>query len=188
MTETSYPAKTLLARIQVSANCSLSRREAILFFGIVAVATLCVAGFFAAQGMWPILPFAGLELFVLGVALGVSLRRGDEFELITVISNKIVVERHGHRGIDSREFSRVWARVELRPSARRGHPSLLVIRSHDREMEIGRHLTEGARRDLHRRLVDLIGGIGEAPENEPALQEYEKLPGNGVGIDVQQNV
>ena len=175
MTETSYPAETLLARIQVSANCSLSRREAILFFGIVAVATLCVAGFFAAQGMWPILPFAGLELFVLGMALGLSMRKGQEFELITVVPDRVVVERHDRRGIDSREFSRIWARVELRQPARRGHPSLLVIRSHNRATEIGRHLTEGARRDLHRRLVDLIGGIGEAPENEPASQEYENI-------------
>jgi uncharacterized membrane protein len=175
MTETSYPAETLLARIQVSANCSLSRREAILFFGIVAAATLCVAGFFAAQGMWPILPFAGLELFALGMALGLSMRKGQESELITVDAVKVVVERRDHRGTDSREFNRVWARVELRPAPRRGHPSRLLIRSHHRTMQIGRHLTEEARRDLHRRLVDLIGSIGEAPKNEPASQDYEQI-------------
>jgi hypothetical protein len=42
-------------------------------------------------------------------------------------------------------------------------------------MEIGRHLTEEARRDLYRRLVDLIGSIGEAPKNEPASQDYEQI-------------
>lgn len=188
MTETSHPANTLLARIQVSANCSLNRREAILFFGVVAGTSLSVAGFFAAQGMWPVLPFAGLELFLLGVALGLNMRNGREFEVITVVQDQVIVERHGREGMDSRQFARLWARVELRKSPRWGHPSRLVILSHNRATEIGRSLTETARQDLHRRLVELIGGIGEAPDAKPALQVNEKLPGNGVGIDVQQNV
>jgi len=188
MTEASVSANALLARIQVSSNCSLSHREAVLFFGIVAGASLSVAGFFAAQGMWPILPFAGLELFVLGVALGLSMRRGREFELIAIHPDRAIVERHSRRGIDSRNFIRLWARVELEKSPRRGHPSRLVIRSHDGVAEIGQGLTEAVRRDLHRRLVELIGGIGEAPDKQPASQVFEKLPGNGVGIDVQHNV
>jgi len=186
MTEASAPAHTLLARIQVSANCSLSPRGAILFFGGVAGGSLTVAVLFAAFGMWPVLPFAGLELFLLGLALGLSVRRGQEGEVITVASDRVVVEVCRRGGTETREFARLWARVELRRAPRSGHPSRLVILSHGRGVEVGRVLTESARQDLYRRLVELIGRTGQIPDTRPAEQAQEKQSGNGVGIDVQQ--
>lgn len=170
MTDISTPMNTLQARIQVSTNCSLSCSGAILFFGAVATVSLTIAGLFAARGMWPILPFAGLELLLLGVALGLSMRRGRQSELITVVEDRVIVEQLSHRGAVSSEMARLWARVELRKSSRRGHPSRLLLLSHGRGMELGCSLTESARRRLHRRLVELIGGTGEAPEIRPAVQ------------------
>ena len=186
MTEASAPVHTLLARIQVSANCSLSPRDAILFFGGVAGGSLAVAVFFASFGMWPILPFAGLELFLLGLALGLSMRRGQEGEVITVESDRVIVESRQSGGTASREFARLWARVELRRAPRSGHPSRLVILSHGQGVEVGRALTESARRELYRRLEKMIGRTGQMPEMRSARQAREQQAGNGVGIDVQQ--
>jgi uncharacterized membrane protein len=187
MTEASSPAHTPLARIQVSANCSLSPGGAILFFGGVAGGSLTIAVLFAYFGMWPVLPFAGLELFLLGLALGYGVRQGRESDTITVEPDRVVVERCGHGGRESREFVRLWARAELRRAPRSGHPSHLVILSHGRSVEVGRSLTEPARRDLHRRLSELIGGTGQTPDIRPAVQVQKKQSGNGVGIDVQQH-
>lgn len=164
MTDASAPAESPLALIHVSANCSLSPRGAILFFGGVAGGSLTVAIFFASLGMWPVLPFAGLELFLLGLALGLSMRRGREGETITVTSGRVVVESRRQGGTEAREFARLWARVELRRAPRSGHPSRLVILSHGRGLEIGRALTEPAREDLYRRLAALIGRTGQTPE------------------------
>jgi uncharacterized membrane protein len=186
MTEASAPAESPLAHIHVSANCSLSPRGAILFFGGVAGGSLTVAMFFVSLGMWPVLPFAGLELFLLGLALGLSMRRGRECEGITVTSDRVVVVRRRHGGTESREFARLWARVELRTAPRSGHPSHLVILSHGQGVEIGRELTEPARQDLYRRLAALIGATGQTPEPGPAGTKQEEQSGNGVGVDVHQ--
>jgi uncharacterized membrane protein len=163
MTVATSPANPLLTRIHVSANCSLSPRGALLFFGVTAVGSLAVAGLFAWHGMWPILPFAGLELFALGTALGLSMRRGRYWEVISVHEDRVTIERHGYEPGESVEFARHWAQVELRPSRRPGHPGRLLIRSHGRACEVGVTLTEDERRELADRLRELIGGTGEVP-------------------------
>lgn len=165
---TSTPADPLLARIHVSANCSLTPRGALLFFGVTAVGSLTVAGLFAWQGMWPILPFAGLELFVLGLVLGLSMRRGCYWEEISVSEDRVTIRRQGFEPGQTVEFSRHWAQVELRPSPRPGHHGRLLIRSHGRAFEVGEMLTEEERRGLGDRLRELIGGTGRVPEPAPS--------------------
>jgi uncharacterized membrane protein len=123
-----------------------------------------MAGLFAWQGMWPILPFAGLELFVLGIALGLSMRRGRYWEVISVHEDRVTIKRHGYEPGESVELARHWARVDLRPSRRPGHPGRLLIQSHGRVCEVGVTLTEKERRELAGRLRELIGGIGEVPD------------------------
>ena len=64
-----------LLRIEICPNCSLSVRQAVMFFGSLCFISFAVAGMLAIQGFWPILPFAGLEMIVLGWALKTSLGR-----------------------------------------------------------------------------------------------------------------
>ena len=63
-------------RIELSPNCSLTpRREHGWFVGSLAVGDLrLVAGFLAAtRGLWPVLPFAGLEIGLLAWAVRASM-------------------------------------------------------------------------------------------------------------------
>jgi uncharacterized membrane protein len=60
--------------IELRPNCSLSLRAAFLFFGFVCLTSFGIAGLMAAQGFWPVPPFAGLEMLVLGWALAISNR------------------------------------------------------------------------------------------------------------------
>ena len=64
-----------LLRIEICPNCSLSVRQAVMFFGSLCFISFAVAGMLAMQGFWPVLPFAGLEMIVLGWALKTSLER-----------------------------------------------------------------------------------------------------------------
>jgi uncharacterized membrane protein len=147
---------TLLGQVLVSANNSLTRREAAIFFGLIAGATLLIAGGFALRGFWPILPFAGLELFALGLALGLSMRRSRYREVISVYQDRIVVEK-GVDSVEERlELPRAWTRVELQRPARRGHPGRLVLCCHGRQQEVGAVLTETERARLRLRLTELI--------------------------------
>ncbi|MBA3564995.1 MAG: DUF2244 domain-containing protein [Gammaproteobacteria bacterium] len=146
--------------IELNPNCSLTPRAARIFFVSMAAVSLTIAGLFAAQGFWPVLPFAGAELALLGAALVVSMRNGRRQEVIHILDDRIVIEKHGRQGGYSVEFPRYWARVVLSQARRPGHPSRLMLRSHGRQCEIGRFLTEDARLALKRRIEASLGSSG----------------------------
>jgi uncharacterized membrane protein len=155
--------------LELSPNCSLTSRSATLFYLSVSALALPVAVAFAAAGMWPILPFAGLELLGLGAALVLSLRRGRIRELIRIDERDVVVARtNGRRRVEVR-FTRAWTRVQLRRPAYRTWPSRLLLGSMGRTVEVGSFLTEPERRSLKLRLVELIrspeAGAGGEPES-----------------------
>jgi uncharacterized membrane protein len=133
-----------------------------LFFGITAAGSLLLAGLVAYRGFWPVLPFAGLELFALGLALGLSMRRGRYRELVSVHADRVVVEQGIDKVEQRTELPRAWTRVELERAPWPGHPSRLLLRCHGRCCEIGRVLTESERESLGVRLAELIAGTTPA--------------------------
>ncbi|MEP7242913.1 MAG: DUF2244 domain-containing protein [Gammaproteobacteria bacterium] len=152
-----------LQRIEIAPNCSLSTRGAILFFGSLCFVSFAVAGVMTARGFWPVLPFAGLEMALLGWALKTSLRRRHHRETITVSDADVRVERRDHAHYVEVVFPRHWARVKLRRPQSPLHPSCLTIESHGRRCEVGSFLTEQERRGLAQRLARLIGRVDESP-------------------------
>jgi uncharacterized membrane protein len=145
----------------------------LLFFGITAGVSLVIAGALAARGFWPVLPFAGLEMFALGLALGLSVRRGRHREFVSVYADRIVIEKGGDRVEERLELPRHWTRVELVRAPWRGHPSRLMLSGHGRRCEIGAMLTEPERESLQRRLAQLLAGrtAADATAAGPAAKE-----------------
>jgi uncharacterized membrane protein len=150
-------------RIEIAPNCSLSPRSALRFFCGLFFVTFAVATLMASRGFWPVLPFAGLEMAVLGWALKVSLRRRHHRETIIVSEEVVRVESHDHAHSVEVVFPRHWARVKLRRPQSPLHPSCLTIESHGRRCEVGSFLTEQERRGLAQRLTRLIGRVDESP-------------------------
>jgi uncharacterized membrane protein len=151
-------------RIELSPNCSLTPRSARAFVGALAFVTFGTAGFFALQGLWPVLPFAGLEIGLLWWAVQASLRAGRQRELILISDDSVVVERQGPARTSRILFARHWATVKLRDPLAALHPSRLMIESHGKACEVGRFLTEDERRGLAMRLRGLVGKSSESPE------------------------
>ncbi len=150
-------------RIEIAPHCSLTSRGAQFFFASICLATFGFAGFVALQGFWPVLPFAGLEMAVLGWALKTSMDRRHHRETVTISDDEVrIASRHR---TDSAEvvFPRHWAQVKLRRPISGLHPSRLVIESHGRRCEVGSFLTEQERHGLASRLMRLIGRINESP-------------------------
>ena len=150
-------------RIEICPNCSLSVRGARLFFAGACVAPCGIAGFLALKGFWPVLPFAGLEMAVLGWALNVCLRRRFHSQTITVTDADVSIDTRGRTRSEHVVFPRHWAQVKLRRPAARLHPSRLTIESHGHQCELGSFLTEEERRGLALRLQRLIGRVDESP-------------------------
>lgn len=136
--------------------------ETVWLYVSLVVAALAVALFFTANGLWPVLPFATLELAGLGAALYVSARRGAVREVVRISEAAVVVER-GHRRPETRHsFDRYWSAVELSRPRSSWHPSRLLIRSGTRSLELGVFLSEDERRALARQLAEIIGPMAAA--------------------------
>lgn len=149
-------------RIELLPNCSLTPGVARFFFATIAAVSLTIGAFFAASGFWPVLPFAGLELGLLGWALAISLRRRHHSQTIEVDDRDVRITTRGPNGEQEILFSRHWAKVTLR-GCEGWYPSRLLIESHGRSCEVGEFLTEEERRALSRRLKALVGATSEAP-------------------------
>jgi len=129
-------------RFLIRPNCSLPWRETVRFYLCVLSVSLGIALAFAWMGAWLVLPFAGLEMLVLGIALYSVARRAAKWQEISIHGEHIYVIEHAPKGLHEQSFQRAWARVVHEGAAIRGHPSKLIIRSHGRSVEIGNCLNE----------------------------------------------
>ena len=77
-------------------NSSLSWRGNIFVIASVATVLILVVAPFAFLGFWPMLPFAGLEILTLAIALYVCSRRSQWREVITISEDEIAVSRGRH--------------------------------------------------------------------------------------------
>jgi uncharacterized membrane protein len=147
----------------IAPNCSLSARSAVLFFLSLCAPCFGIAGALTFLGFWPVLPFAGLEMLLVGAALRISLRRRHHRQTIVVSDADVAVRSTTGKVCSEVVFPRHWAQVKLRRSTSRLHPSRLVIESHGRQCAVGDFLTEEERRGLARKLSELIGRVNETP-------------------------
>jgi uncharacterized membrane protein len=63
------------SRLILKRNCSMSPAGLAVAFGALAALTLAIGVGFAIAGAWLVLPFAGLEVLMLGVAYFVYARQ-----------------------------------------------------------------------------------------------------------------
>ena len=137
----------------IRSNRSLSPAGNSLFFLIMAVVSFSIAGVFAALGLWLILPFAGLEMLVLGAALILCCRRAAAREIVRIAERTVDVRiERPRRAPVLWRCPRPWARACLERAAVAGHPSRLLLRAHGRSLAIGACLTDSERAGLARAL------------------------------------
>ena len=151
------------ACIVIAPNCSLSVRGAVLFFLTACAPCFGIAGVLTFLGFWPVLPFAGLEMLLLGAALRISLARRHHRQSIMISESDVAVQTTIGKIHSEVVFPRHWAQVKLHRSTSRLHPSRLVIESHGRHCAVGDFLTDEERRGLYDKLKELIGRVNESP-------------------------
>jgi uncharacterized membrane protein len=153
-------------RIELAPNCSLTVRGARFFFGSICAFSLMFALFFVVQGLWPVLPFWGLEMLVLGFALQASMRRRLYTQTLLITDSSVSLTTRSRRGEAKQEFARHWAKVRLRSPRFGRSPSRLMIESQGRAFEVGSFLTEEDRCRLATRLRTMVGRMNESPPLE----------------------
>jgi len=144
-------------RFVLRPNRSMSWREVQIFYFAIASVLLIPGMSFCWLGLWPVLPFAGAEMLALGAALYVTALDSHRHEVVCIRDDLIRIEKGRDRPAASWRMNRDCARAHLlKPSSPR-HPSRLVLRWHNHEVELGCFLSEAERRALYARLECAIG-------------------------------
>ncbi len=132
--------------------------------GCLGVALVCTF-----MGFWPVLPFAGIELTALGIALYVSARRSLDREIVSVEDGRIRVEKGRGRVEQVWELDQAWTEVIHRQLPRRWEQTELVLRSRGREVKLGDFLEPEERRSLARELRRCIGPMARCGDDGASL-------------------
>ena len=140
-------------------NQSLSWRGAVKIYTAITLCCLGIGIAFALHGFWPVLPFAGLEVVVLGIAFYLCLSRSQVREVVTVNADVVTVEKGRHQPEEYWECPRVWARVALEHSPIAWYPRRLTVAFQGQQVEIGQCLNEEERGVLAEELQQMIGDV-----------------------------
>lgn len=149
------------SRWVIRPNQSLSWRAVLRVYALIAVCLLGISVAFVLKGFWPVLPFAGLELLMLGVAFYLSSARSRWREVVTVDPRVVRVEKGRSQVEEHWECPSVWAQVLLEKPPIAWYPSRLMIAYKGRGVEVGRFLCDDERTAL---AVALKRGIRERLE------------------------
>lgn len=144
-------------------NNSLSVEDSVKLLAALAVIALVVALGFLHIGAWLVLPFAGLEIVAFAYAFHSVYLHADDFDSITIESDRVVVEKRNIKEITTTVFQRYWAQVNVRDVAMiKGSNGKcgLFISSHGNEVEFGRNFINDEQRsqlarDLRQKLKNI---------------------------------
>ncbi|SDV48243.1 DUF2244 domain-containing protein [Chitinasiproducens palmae] len=150
------PAEVALKEWLHKRNCSVSPSQLLRFYLSLVLVSLTIAAFFAVRGAWLVLPFAGLELLGLGVALLIYARHAVDYEYIRLSPNRLVVERMSADRLSHFEFNPRWVRIE--PESSPGAGAALSYAG--RTFEVGLHLPLETRACFAGELREWLGRCG----------------------------
>jgi len=146
----------LKTTIMVMPNRAMPWQHIMMIYLLVSGVTISIAFSFFTQGLTLILPFAGLELLALGVVLYISAWRSNIKEVVNVTEEKIRIEIGRDVPEKIYELDKAWANIVLERSWNNWYPSRLLLRSHGRQLEIGKFLNEQERQCLAIELSKVI--------------------------------
>ena len=120
-------------------NCSISPSGLASVFAALAVVVLAIGTGFAIAGAWLVLPFAGLEVLLLGGAFLLQARHATDYERIALERDRLRVEVAQGRRLARYELDARRVRVELEGSC-------VMLREAGERLELGRYLDEASRK------------------------------------------
>jgi uncharacterized membrane protein len=138
-------------------NCSLSPKGMLRVVAALAFLPLSVAVGFGMAGAWLVFPFAGLELLAVAYAFYFIYRHAGDYESITIDGERIAIEQHSYKNSYQVVFHRYWAQVVLREVP--GGEQRLWLRSHGKEVEVGRYMNNEQRLALAQQLQKRTGAV-----------------------------
>ncbi|MEN8167330.1 MAG: DUF2244 domain-containing protein [Pseudomonadota bacterium] len=141
----------------IQPNRNLSWNKTKLVFLFLALCLTAVAGYFLSLGAWLVVPFAGLELLVIGLGLYLQCCHAHQQQVIQIDNDSISVHA-GRQGPEQACFPKAWSKIVQTHDPKGWYPSRLFIGSHGNFIEIGKYLIESERDTLAKNLRCAIQG------------------------------
>jgi uncharacterized membrane protein len=113
MTTSSSLKPEVLKVWRLAKNCAISPRQFFLFYCALVVVSLSIAGLCFFLGVWAVLPFACVELLIVGVSFLLYARHAADYDRIELSSARLLIERSNGVHLDQFEFNAHWTRVCL---------------------------------------------------------------------------
>lgn len=163
-------------RLEIGPNASMSWPQAKWVIAGMVLVSSSIGGFFAVFGLWPILPFCGLEVAAFAAALVASVHRNGYRELVCFDGDVIQVEfGMAQRAAAARvTLQRAQTRVFLEPGPYRNSPTSLILSCCGQRVEIARCVTDEERLALCQRIRQLIhpGWVMPVPAAAEAVSQW----------------
>jgi len=115
-------------------------------FLCLGTVTMSIAVGFAAYGLWLVLPYAGLECCALGMAYFWLKKQANDFEMIYLENDQIIIESSFSGTYQKVIFSRYWIQISVEQV--RANRLKIFVGSHGNRLEVGRLLPSTKKRDL----------------------------------------
>lgn len=126
-------------------NRSLSVGGMVALFAAFGVWTLAVGAGFAFMGLWMILPFALLDILIVGLLCLWFYRHRDDCELVTVDAERVHITKRRGDVVSHCHFPRHWSRVRVDRSYTPHGRCKLLVGSHGRFVSLGEELNDADR-------------------------------------------
>jgi uncharacterized membrane protein len=137
-------------------NQSTDWKSSLLFIFIIAFTCLSIGIGFAFAGAIMILPFAGLEVLIVGYCLYLVMKKTYKQEVITLTKEKLKIEKGEGKINQVWEYYRMWSFVSVERPEHPWYPAHIVVTSKGERVPIGDFLTEDEKEDLVNNLERII--------------------------------
>lgn len=151
-----YDSRRALGRIVLRPNRSWPWRANLRLLATLLALTLGVAILLGLQGLWLVLPFAVLEMLVLGTCLYRCVRHTYSQEVLTLSPESVVLECGVNRPSMRMEFQRYFTRFFVLPPRHPWYGKQIALRCRGTDREIGSFLPAAEKETLVTELRTMI--------------------------------
>lgn len=155
----------LIAQPNRSANWQLNK----LVIAAFALWWSLIAGFFVLRGLWPIVPFAGLEVAGLALALYYVSWKLQQRHVLRFHNQQLILQKGAYYPRFTWKFAREAVSLSVEEQPHPWDPLKLFLCSCDQQIPIGNFLNK----DDSKKLLVLLRAQGVAVRNYSALTRID---------------
>jgi len=139
-------------RFVVQGNQSMSWKANLWLAGALGAIVMGIALAMASQGLWMVIPFAGLEVLLVLFCLYLTVKRLARKEVITVADDAVKLEWGESRPDKQVALPRYWSRLNYHCPESEFEVGVLEVAAHGRRYALGRALGRDEKRTLYNKL------------------------------------